>query len=619
MKKFLLISALIFSLSRLVAQVAVDPNDRFYAEAQVWEVRGLIDRLPQIRPYPLNLIKSILEKVALAGLNEDGTRNELYKEDVDLALYEYERIFSKPFHVELSGGGNLGVSTDRTNGGSSTSKFLEGRAAIAGDVAIHPLVSFSYNIGEYGKIGTWSNVTPAYTNFPRDAIQDSASIGPLSVYFDANSNISAGTKDFYATAGMSRVGFGPFLGEGLCLNENSYHSANMFVNASSRYVSFTTLFSAIGATTNFNNDDILASSKYFAVHSIRFTPFSWLGISFYESVVFGGRTEFLYLIPAPFMVVQGLGGNHDNLQMGLLFEYDIVKNLRLNLDIFIDDLDAEKLAKLKLDGKNRFGIQAGFFYTPPRSVCKSFGMNYTLITPYTYSHWQCVGDESGQIKGSTVNYQNYTNNGINIGSTLQPDSDKVGFTARFQPKKNLKLTLSSSFVRHQNAVEALSSEEAGRYMISKAGTYRTDGSLYTHSMFSNETDYNAEHVDSAWSSLLFMSGAHSMYTCQAGLKAEYEIPSVKKWRITLKFGYTFEYVHNKGIDNNIYPGMETGYATYDSTTKKYTFNGVEYDKISDIANLPEVQAEARKAYDEWVAKLFDQVNQYFYLGVKLTY
>ncbi len=626
MKKLvLLISVFMLTLSAVTAQVAVDPNDRFYEEAQVWEVRGLIDRLPQIRPYPLNLIKSILEKVALAGLNEDGSRNELYKADVDLALYEYERIFSKPFHVRGTAGGGLGVSNDRTNGGTDTSKFLEGKAAIVGDVALHPLVSFSYDIGEYGNIGSWKNVSPDYTNFPFDSIHDPASIGPLDIYFDANSNISAGTKDFYATAGVSRVGFGPFLGQGLCLNETSYHSANMFVNASSKYVSFTTLFSAIGATTNVNAKDDLSSSKYFAVHSIRFSPFSWLGISFYESVVFGGRTEFLYLVPAPFMVVQGLGGNRDNLQMGLLFEYDVIRNLRLNLDIFIDDLDAEKLAKLKLDGKNRFGIQAGFFYTPPRSVCKSFAMNYTLITPYTYSHWQCVSAESGQITGSTFNYQNYTNNGINIGSTLQPDSDKIGFIARFQPKKNLKLTLSSNFVRHQNVIEALTDEEAGRYMIAKTGTYRTDGSVYTHSLYSaeNETDTSGDHVESAWSSLNFMSGTHSMYTCQAGFKAEYEIPSAKKWRITLKFGYTFEYVHNKGVDSALYAGNSTGYIKNADGTYTYTSDrtgeSVTKSSLTELANSTEVQDDVTESYENWVKNLYDCVNNYFYLGVKLTY
>ena len=612
----------VLSLSAVFAQVSVDPNDRFYAEAQVWEVRGLIDRLPQIRPYPLNLVKEILEKVALAGLNEDGTRNDLHKDDVDLALYEYERIFAKPFHVQGTGGARLGVSTDRTNGGTSTSKFLEGKGGIVGDVAFHPLVSFSYNIGEYGNIGSWKNVAPQYTNFPYDSIQDPASVGPLDIYFDANSNISAGTSRLYATAGMSRAGFGPFLGEGLCLNETGYHSANMFINATGNFLSFTTLFSAIGATTNVNSSDNLASNKYFALHSLRFAPAKWLAISFYESVVFGGRTEFLYLVPAPFMVVQGLGGNHDNLQMGLLFEYDIVKNLRLNLDAFIDDLDAEKLAKLKLDGKNRFGVQAGFLYTPPASVCKAFSMSYTAIMPYTYSHWECVSDESGEIKGSTFNYQNYTNNGINIGSSLQPDSDRIGFSARFQPKKNLKLTLSSGFVRHQNVVEALDNEEAGRYMISKSGTYRTDGSVYTHSQFSDADSINAEHVESAWGHQLFMAGSHTMYTCQAGVSAEYEIPSAKKWRITLKFGYTFEYVHNKGVDSELYPGSAEGYTVNRDSSgkpKSYTYEGKTCSSLSELANSTEVQGKVKEAYDNWVKNLYDQVNNYISFSVKLTY
>ncbi|MBQ7158450.1 MAG: hypothetical protein IJS09_03355 [Treponema sp.] len=633
MKKIIVfLACFVLTLSALSAQVSVDPNDRFYQEAQIWEVRGLIDRLPQIRPYPLNLVKSILETVIFSGLDEDGTLTEHNKADVELALYEYERIFSKPFHVQGTGGGIIGLQTGRLTAdtnkllsdprGTSVSKFLQGKGAVVGDVALHPLVSFSFNIGENGKIGSWGDVSPMYSNYPYDAIQDAAEVGPLELYFDANSNISVGTKDLYATAGMSRVGFGPFLGEGLCLNETSYHSANMFMNISSKFISFTTLFSAIGAKTNYG-DDNLANDKYFAMHSVRFNPFKALSISFYESVVYGGRTDLSYLIPAPFMVIQGLGGNRDNLQMGLLVEYSLLPNFRLNLDIYVDDFDVEKLAKLKLDGKNRFAIQGGFLYTPPASACKLFGMTYSLVTPYTYTHWQCVSEESGKIIGTGFNYQNYTNNGINIGSSLQPDSDRVAFTAQFQPKKNLKITLASSMVRHQNVVESLTDAEAARYMIEKAGTYRTDGSIYTHSMYSaaKASDAGADHVDSAWSKLLFMSGNHTMYSCQAGVNAEYEIPSVKKWRVTLKFGYTFEYVHNKGVDSVLYPGDMTGYVaeTQEDGSIKFAFRGVKYDSLDEITSRADVQAETKAAYENWVGKLFDQVNNFFSLSVKLTY
>ena len=632
MKKIVLLAVIVLSLSKICAQVSVDPNDRFYEIAQIWEVRGLIDQLPQIRPYPLNLIKSILETVAYSGMNEDGTMNEENKADVELALYEYERIFSKPFHIQGSGSGILSVKRGRVNTDTNrnvydpvktdTSKFLQGKGAIVGDVAIHPLVSFSYNIGENGKIGSWGDVSPENTNYPHDAIQDAADVGPLELYYDANSNISAGTKNLYATAGMSRVGFGPFLGEGLCLNETSYHSANMFMNYSSKFISFTTLFAAIGAKSNYGGDN-LANDKYFALHSVRFNPFKKLSISFYESVVYGGRTDFSYLIPAPYMVIQGLGGNRDNLQMGLLFEYQLLPNFRLNFDLYVDDFDVEKLAKLKLDGKNRFAIQTGFLYTPPASSCKLFRMNYALITPYTYTHWQCESEESGQIIGTNMNYQNYTNNGVNIGSSLQPDSDKIAFYTLFQPMKNLKIGFSSSISRHQNVVEALTDSEAARYMISKVGTYRTDGSVYTHSMFAAErpTDVGGDHVDSAWSKLLFMSGKHTMYTFQAGVNAEYEIPSAKKWRITFKVGYSFEFVHNKGVDSELYPGDLTGYAIkYDSDgSTKYVYGGVPYNSLAEITNLPSVQAMTKAAYTNWVAKLYDQVNNYFSFSVKLTY
>ena len=89
MKKVLLSFVFLICSFALFAQVSVDPTDRFYTQAQGWELKGYIENLPQIRPYPSNLIKSILETVM-----EKGDRN-----DREVAEYEYRRIFGKSINL----------------------------------------------------------------------------------------------------------------------------------------------------------------------------------------------------------------------------------------------------------------------------------------------------------------------------------------------------------------------------------------------------------------------------------------------------------------------------------------------------------------------------------------
>ena len=61
MKKiFFLVGVFLCLCSLAFGQVSVEINDSFYKQAQIWELRGLTDTLPQLRPYPVNVIKRIL-------------------------------------------------------------------------------------------------------------------------------------------------------------------------------------------------------------------------------------------------------------------------------------------------------------------------------------------------------------------------------------------------------------------------------------------------------------------------------------------------------------------------------------------------------------------------------
>ncbi|MDE5613900.1 MAG: hypothetical protein K2I74_04525 [Treponemataceae bacterium] len=304
------------------------------------------------------------------------------------------------------------------------------------------------------------------------------------------------------------------------------------------------------------------------------------------------------------MAIQNLGGAGANLQMGLLFEYKPVRTLKLAADIFVDDIDIQEVAKLNFDSRIRLAGQVGATYTPLNSPLTLMSFSYQIVLPYVYAHWEYDSESSGYVSGMSWNYQNYTNNGICMGASIPPDSDKVSFFARFNPISRLQLDVNANFIRHQNVAESFSDNDKVHYMLAEAEQYRTDGSVFTHQQFAQ-----GEDVDAAWYHLSFMSGAHSMLVCQFAVAGQYTFPRVLKGRLSVKLGYALEYIHNDGVQNDIYPGKKADYADY--------FDGD--GKLRDDFDRDKVLQDANVAYEKWVKQLTDKVNHFVTLSVKYTY
>jgi len=617
-KKIIFISILVFSFSifELTAQTSVNTNDKFYEEAQSWYLRGLVKKdLPSLRPYPLNTISEILNDVIEIGTN-NGEKNA---SDVETAKEEYERIFGKKWKFYLNGGADVKVSKAKYENETSSSKTknLEGEIGFQGDIKFHDLVGFGYNIGFYGETKDFEKWSPLYTNILQDSIYDAATVSKFSVYNNWNTNVQFGKSDIYATAGVSRIGFGDFYGDSLSLNDNGYHSANIVFNITRDKWSYASVLESIGATSNLHKENLnLNSGKYLAFHTIKFHATKKFDISYYENVLFGSNFNFAYLFPAPYMAIQNIGGANDNLQMGFLFDYKIISGLLWSTDLFIDDFAVDEVAKLDFDSKLRFGFQTGLIYTPENSTFNKISLNYQVVMPYVYSHWEYENSSSGFFDGNTVNYQNYMNAGVHIGSVLDPNSDKISFNAKFNPTKKLSLDFSTSFIRHANSAEAFSEEDAFEYVLSKANTYSTDGTAYMHQMFSDENGTSGNHVSQAWDCLGFMTSEHKMYVTQAGLSSQYDFSKTKAGQFSVKFGYTFEYVKNAGVNSNIYNGLGDTYS-YNEENKTHNFNGKA--NLSEDDFKEEVKSVINQQKQDWINNLYDEVNHYLSVSVKYQY
>jgi len=75
------------------SQITVDPSHNFYSTVQGWYNRGIVNKIPPVRPYPTLDIKEILNTVLDC---QDST--EL---DIELANSYLQELNSKPWNLDL--------------------------------------------------------------------------------------------------------------------------------------------------------------------------------------------------------------------------------------------------------------------------------------------------------------------------------------------------------------------------------------------------------------------------------------------------------------------------------------------------------------------------------------
>ena len=599
------------------SQVSVDPNDRFYREAQGWELKGLTKPLPPIRPYTLDVVREILEDVIESGGERDRA----------VAEAEFARIFGdggKSYRISpfLDGSAEFKFGKTEKDGESERDrvKALTAELGFEGDAKLHEWVGLGYRLNFFGETERYGEYAPAYRNRRSESVFDASDIGPFSVYNSWNTNVQFGNSSVYATAGLSRVGFGPFLGDGLALNDTAYHSANLIFSATKGRWSYASVFESIGATAN-NSEAFsgINSGKYLSFHTLRYRLTDSFTFSYYENILFGPSTNFAYLFPAPFMAVQNIGGASDNVQMGFLLEFRPAAGLGFAADVFVDDVEVNDIAKGDFDTKIRIGAQSGVTYHPADSVVDFLSADYQIVLPYVYSHWEYDGTASGSISGQSVNYQNYTNSGQNIGSSLDPNSDKVSFRIQLNPIERLTLGFNANFIRHANSAEAFSKGDAAEYVLAGKNQYSTDGTASMHQMLSSneEGKTSGRHVEQAWEKLGFMTSDHKMAAVQAGLSAEYEFPRTGAGQLSLKVGYTFEYIRNANVNTNVYEGKFG--IQYKGENEQYELNGETYNSWDELKNSDYVQAEVNRQKQAWIDSLVDEVNHYLSVSFRYSY
>jgi hypothetical protein len=532
------LAAGIFAGQALFAQVACDPRDYFYDDLVVWETMGLVNNLPAARPYPQQLVKSILDRVIERG---DATQRQI-------AEAHYKRIFGRV----LTYGFKTGAAIDSYN------SFKQLDLAIAFDLNFFMTDKVSVSASADGWATNklpYQELVPTYQGGSKDIVEDNAKVGPMWILPSVNSSIAVGTENCYLNAGLMRGSYGPFHNNGTIVGPQALHSGQLDfafyrgmwgLNVSSYMLSATA------------DDDPYKyyPEKFISTHSIDFHPYEWLSVSILESVIYGGRFDMLYMLPlSPYMISQGNTGFADNNYIGGMFTIKPMEGLRIDGTLNADDLSFNDMVKLKLDTKYRIAGQLGVSYAPRKSgMLTLVSFDYTMVTPYTYSH-----KGSDDLDASAPNYQNYAHAGENFGPGLDPNSDRVNLKVKLRPLEGVDVDFVGTLIRHANVNEDMGFDWVKEYLTG-TGSYVTDGSIR------NSSGSDAGHA--YFYSTPFLSQETIQYIWQTGFDVACRLPVLKTGgHMLFKLGYRFEMNVNPYVTSEIYSHDKSLEGADDDTIK----------------------------------------------------
>jgi len=458
---------LVFAAS-LSAQIIHDPNGDIYRDIERWSVQGYIKiPIPSIRPYPAPVIDQILEDVIEYG-NEAAS---------DKAYKYRERLAPGSKFVNIGVFGHLQ--------GKNSDKGLVGAPYVEGVFRLTDILSTSYNftlLGMTDEGGERFNVPGTYSHYS-DLISDTSNVGKIEIRQNWTSLTAIGTSSVYLQAGLSRTSVGPFFDNGLIVGPQAPRAGHFSFAFLRPMWSFEMLFQVITATDDFGMGHF--PGKYNMFHNISVRPFENLELGFFQSMVYGGRIEPLYMVPFSFMFAsESIFDFGDNAQMGLHLKWRIIDSLVFKGVAFVDDMHFNNLISSgSLEAKA--AGQAGFTWAPKNGFLSKLDIDYTGVLPYCYTHW--TQDDNDRYNGFTgydpldpydprnpghqrrrPNYLNYTHMGRNLGAELEPNSDRISLRTLWGITPNIDIGICGYFKRHGNA---------------SVGNYKRDQAFHDGSIF----------------------------------------------------------------------------------------------------------------------------------------
>ena len=246
--------------------------------------------------------------------------------------------------------------------------------------------------------------------------------------------------------------------------------------------------------------------------------------------MWGHRFDPSYLLPVVSFYVEGMTGYHDNSFISLSGSVKLPAAMKADLLLYVDDAKFQDLLKLNFNTMIQVAFQAGLSWTPNLPFLTRLRITNLLITPYTYSHVSYGGDTGG------VNFLNYTNNGQNIGSSIQPNSDRIQVEALMRPMQWMDLNLFGRFIIHGNATTGPNADGSPN-----------DGSIWDNGEDSNGLTFapnTGRPADWVYTRFLSQSVLEKVFQIGFDTTAYVETPVGD---VQVNFSYTFESILNGSV------------------------------------------------------------------------
>lgn len=548
---------LLLASAGLFAQYSADPLEEIYDDFDLWEGAGYLTNMPPFRPYPEPVLIEALERVARVGDAQSRSDAERYLAhlqrsfDVEWEAIQETRVQDDLLHLKAGLGVTLQgrIADNVTAAGSITGVLL--------DLEDGELLPKGQRT-EWDILDDWSSIPVAG--------RDVAALNQV------NTSFAWGKSDLYLHTGIMRRSFGPLHGDSVVWSEQAKQSPNAVASWSRGDFRFTFALFSLTASQRFDqltplSEDELAEEdisgadvvdggfgsttadflyeeeeypgKWVWIHDFRWSPLSWLSLSFFESATWGPRFDLAYMVPLKWgWHAQGNAAFTDSSKMGLSANIRPVRNLQIPIVAYVDDANFNEFVRFNFDSKLKLAFHTGLIWTPlQRELLRRVSLDYLAVLPYTYTH-----DGSSGAYGSEPNYNSYTHQGEPIGPSLEPNSDRVTLEVTVRPVRRLDVTFQGRMIRHGNASED----------IAGLGTFIHDGTVYDDGRYYYFYEVPADGEEpreilvetgrlSFQEDLRFLTQDNIEHTYQAGIDVSYTIP-FNRLRMTLSGGYQFEYI-----------------------------------------------------------------------------
>ena len=192
----------------------------------------------------------------------------------------------------------------------------------------------------------------------------------------------------------------------------------------------------------------------FSIQRIEVSPIKGLKFSIYESVIYRKRFELAYLNPLSiYMFAQNYIGDFDNVLAGVDLSYTLKGVGEVYFALALDECESIKPKTFFTWARNIIAIQGGLNVPVSLGMFGELTVQATYIPPFFGTHYTLNSEKQPFYKGDVK--IDYVNKGQSLSSPLYPDSFEIfaSFNTALNPQISLNMIIKDQMRSAQYSVD----------------------------------------------------------------------------------------------------------------------------------------------------------------------